>query len=180
MYNMLYNTLYESRGLLMSKDVIRSLGYLCLGTRLKRLGEALQADVQRVLDVLDPPVQASHHPILAALDRLGPLSVGELAQAVGISQPGITRTITQLAELGLVDQAQPSDDQRRRIVSLTAKGERLVQTARREAWPRIERAVAALCEDLSGPLLEQLSAIEDALAETPVHRRTARGSEPLR
>ncbi|WP_204251229.1 MarR family winged helix-turn-helix transcriptional regulator [Elioraea rosea] len=164
----------------MTQDVIRSLGYLCLGTRLKRLGEALQADVQRVLDELDPPVQASHHPLLAALDRLGPLAVGELAQAVGLSQPGITRSIAQLAALGLVEQAQPNDDQRRRIISLTTSGRGLVQSARRNAWPRIERAVAALCEGLSGPLLEQLSAIEDGLAAAPMHRRAAGGKEPVR
>ncbi|TJX41827.1 MAG: MarR family transcriptional regulator, partial [Mesorhizobium sp.] len=83
-------------------DIIRSLGFLCLGSRFKRIGEQLQADTQRVLDELEVRVQSSQYPLLAALDRLGPLPVGELAQSVGIAQPGVTRSVALLAELGLV------------------------------------------------------------------------------
>ena len=35
------------------EDILRSLGFLCLGSRMKRMGEQLQADTQRVLDRLD-------------------------------------------------------------------------------------------------------------------------------
>ena len=31
----------------MVEDVVRALGYLTLGTRMKRIGERLQADTQR-------------------------------------------------------------------------------------------------------------------------------------
>jgi len=153
------------------EDVIRSLGFLCLGSRLKRIGEQLQADTQRLLDGLEVSVQSSQYPLLAALDRLGPLAVGELAQSLGITQPGVTRTVTHLAGLGLVEAAQSGDDQRRRIISLTRRGQRLVDAAKREVWPRIEHAVADLCKDLRGPLLDQLAAIEDGLAAAPLERR---------
>ncbi|TIS80374.1 MAG: MarR family transcriptional regulator [Mesorhizobium sp.] len=156
------------------EDVIRSLGFLCLGSRFKRIGERLQADTQRVLDRLDVPVQSSQYPLLAALDRLGPLPVGELAQALGIAQPGVTRSVALLAELGLVEVSPSNNDQRRRIVALTRNGRRLVDVAKRDVWPRIEKAVANLCVDLSGPLLDQLAAIEDGLAAAPLHRRPGR------
>ncbi|RUV75982.1 MAG: MarR family transcriptional regulator [Mesorhizobium sp.] len=156
------------------EDVIRSLGFLCLGSRFKRIGEQLQADTQRVLDRLDVPVQSSQYPLLAALDRLGPLPVGELAQALGIAQPGVTRSVALLAELGLVEVSPSNNDQRRRIVALTRNGRRLVDVAKRDVWPRIEKAVADLCVDLSGPLLDQLAAIEDGLAAAPLHRRAGR------
>lgn len=153
------------------EDILRSLGFLCLGSRLKRIGEQLQADTQRMLDRLDVRIQSSQYPLLAALDRLGPLPVGELAQSLGIAQPGVTRSVSLLADLGLVEVMQSNDDQRRRIVSLSASGRRLVDTAKRDVWPRIEGAVAELCADLSGPLLGQLAAIEDRLAATPLARR---------
>lgn len=153
------------------EDVVRSLGFLCLGSRLKRIGELLQGDTQRLLDCLDVPVQSSQHPFLAALDRLGPLGIGELAQCLGVTQPGVTRSVSQLADLGLVESTQSHDDKRRRIVSLTEKGRRLVEAAKQDVWPRIERAVAELCRDVSGPLLEQLAAIEDGLAAVPLDRR---------
>jgi len=160
------------------EDIIRSLGYLTLGSRLKRIGEQLQADTQRMLDGLEVPVQSSQYPLLAALDRLGPLPVGELAQSLGITQPGVTRSVALLAELGLVEVIQSDGDQRRRMVSLTKNGQRLVDRARRDVWPRIENAVADLCKGLTGPLLEQLSAIEDGLAAAPLDRRVKQGVGP--
>ncbi|QKD06096.1 MarR family winged helix-turn-helix transcriptional regulator [Mesorhizobium loti] len=158
------------------EDVIRSLGYLCLGSRLKRIGEQLQADAQQLLDSLEVPLQSSQYPLLAALDRLGPLAVGELAQSLGLTQPGVTRSVSLLAELGLVETIQSQGDQRRRMVSLTGKGQRLVDVAKRDVWPRIENAVADLCRDLSGPLLDQLAAIEEGLAAAPLDRRVKKAT----
>ncbi|TIT70648.1 MAG: MarR family transcriptional regulator, partial [Mesorhizobium sp.] len=94
------------------EDIMRSLGFLCLGSRLKRIGEQLQADTQRVLDRLEVRVPSSQYPLLAALDRLGPLPVGELAQSLGVAQPGVTRSVAQLAVLGLVETSPSSDDKR--------------------------------------------------------------------
>ncbi|PZV34843.1 MarR family winged helix-turn-helix transcriptional regulator [Mesorhizobium kowhaii] len=158
------------------EDVLRSLGYLCLGSRLKRIGEQLQADAQRLLDGLDVPLQSSQYTLLAALDRLGPLAVGELAQSLGVTQPGVTRSVSLLAELGLVEAIPSNDDQRRRMVTLTEAGQRLVDVAKRDVWPRIDKAVADLCQGLSGPLLDQLAAIEDGLAAAPLDRRVKEGA----
>ncbi|WP_137930174.1 MarR family winged helix-turn-helix transcriptional regulator [Mesorhizobium comanense] len=158
------------------EDILRSLGHLCLGSRLKRLGEQLQADTQRLLDGLETRVLSSQYPLLAALDRLGPLPVGELAQSLGVSQPGVTRSVSLLGDLGLVEVNPSQDDQRRRLVSLTGSGRQLVDAASREVWPRIENAVAELCSGLSGPLLGQLAAIEDRLAQAPLDRRVERGA----
>jgi hypothetical protein len=57
------------------------------------------------------------------------------------------------------------------MVTLTPKGKRQVEFGQREIWPRIEAAVADLCAGLSGPLLEQLAAIEDGLAERSLPKR---------
>lgn len=158
----------------MVDDVVREMGYLTLGSRLRRIGERFQSEVQRVLDDLGVPVQASQFPALAAIDRLGPLTVGDLAEAIGITQPGATRIMTQLSEIGLVDVRQSSEDHRRRFLSLTDKGRQLVETSKHNLWPRIDAAVAEICGDLTGPLLEQLTVIEHDLDATPLHRRIAR------
>jgi DNA-binding MarR family transcriptional regulator len=155
----------------MVEDVVRALGYLCLGTRLKRIGERLQADTQRIIDEAGVPVQTSQFPLLAALDRLGPLSIGELAEAVGIAQPGATRSAAILVKAGILRIEHAEDDQRRRVLSLTPEGRRLVDGAKRDVWPRIEAAVTDLCGTGSGLLLDQLAAIEDGLGKTPLHRR---------
>ena len=164
----------------MVEDIVRAKGHLTLGTRLKRIGERLQADTQRIMEEMDVPLQASQYPFLAALDSAGPLTIGELAEAVGVTQPGVTRSVSELKKLGLVKARQAPDDQRRRIVSLTRKGQEAVAFGKAEVWPRIERSVSDLCRDLEGPLLAQLAALEDGLAAKPLHRRAGSlGAKPV-
>jgi DNA-binding MarR family transcriptional regulator len=156
-----------------TEDVVRALGYLTLGTRFKRLGERLQAHTQRVLDAHGLAIPAAQFPFLAALDRRGPSTIGELAEAVGVTQPGATRAVAQLVEAGYATVTQGADDQRRKSVALSPKGRRLVGEGKRTAWPLVERAVRDLCEALEGPLLEQLAALEDGLTAEPLDRRAA-------
>src|SRR5579872_2405247 len=160
----------------MVEDVVRELGYLTLGSRLKRIGERLQAQAQVLMKEAGISLTASHYPFLAALDRLGPLSVGELAEAVGVSQPGVTRILEKLQEEGLVTSGKTVGDRRVRPVVLTRAGRQLISRSRQAVWPRIEAAVTDACAGLSGPLLAQLVALEDALAKAPLHVRAARSS----
>jgi len=155
----------------MVEDIVRSLGFLCLGTRMRRIGERLQAETQKIVDYHGMNGIAGQFPYLAALDRQGPLTVGELAEAIGVTQPGATRTIGQLIEAGLIASETAADDQRRRINRLTPVGQELVDDASRSLWPAIEAAVADLCGGLDGPLLGQLAAMEDGLADRSLLRR---------
>jgi DNA-binding MarR family transcriptional regulator len=157
----------------MVDDIVAGLGHLTLGTRFKRLGERMQAETTRFIERSGLEIPAGWFPLLAALDRPGGLTVGELAEAVGVSQPGITRTVARLAELGFITVANESADRRRRSVRLTAAGDAVVARARAEVWPHIEAAVARVCEGLAGPLLAQLTELEARLDREPLDRRAA-------
>lgn len=161
----------------MQKDIVRDFGFLTLGSRLRRIGELLQADTQRIMQHFEIHIPAAQYPFLAALDRDGPLTVGELAVAVGITQPGATRTLGQLVESGLVEMSVSDEDQRRKQVSLTPAGRDLVAFSKRMVWPAVEAAVRDLCSNLDGPLLDQLSAIEDGLARRPLTDRAPIGPD---
>ena len=155
----------------MVDDIVEQLGHLALGTRLKRLGERMQAETSRYLDARGLPVPASQFPLLAALDRPGGLTVGELAEAVGVSQPGITRSVARLADQGLITVTHGSADRRRRSVRLTAAGEAVVARARADVWPSIEAAVVEACDGIEGTLLAQLAELEARLDRAPLDRR---------
>lgn len=158
----------------MVEDVVKELGYLALGTRLKRLGERLQAQTQVVLELEGVELPASHFPVLAALDRLGPMNVGELTEAVGVSQPGVTRLLDKLVAEGLVSSAQLAGDRRVRAIALTKSGRQLIARSKRTAWPIIEAAVADACAGPAQPLLAALAALEAALAAVPLGSRAER------
>jgi DNA-binding MarR family transcriptional regulator len=154
------------------EDVVKSLGHLALGTRLKRLGERLQAQTEVVLARAGFDLPAGHFPLLAALDQLGSLSVGGLTEALGVSQPGVTRMLDKLQAEGLVRSVQSEDDRRVRSIELTRAGRQLVANAKRTAWPRVEAAVADACSGPADKLLMALAALEEALAQKPLSART--------
>jgi DNA-binding MarR family transcriptional regulator/GNAT superfamily N-acetyltransferase len=147
-------------------DVIAEHGVVYLGSRLKRLGERMQAGAVKVAAGAGLAVQPAHMPLLSALDQQ-PMTIGQLAQAVGISQPGVTRSIGQLTDLGLV-QSQPGADQRQRTVSLTPAGAAVMARAKLYVMPQIEQAVMALLGDQTSAFVRQLADIESALDATPL------------
>ncbi len=154
------------------QDVVEGLGYTALGTRFKRIGERLQAqtlDLSVRLAGIDMP--AGHNTVLAALDRHAPMRIGELADALGQSQPGVTRMIGNMKRSGLVEIVSDDKDQRISRVRLTDEGERVTRQLKEVLWPAVEAAVTDLCSALSGSLLDQLGQIERALAERPLNKR---------
>eukprot|EP01036_Dinobryon_divergens_P039631 gene39631-52272_t len=87
------------------------------------------------------------------------------AQALGISQPAVTRILSRLVALGLVETSRAHRDQRQKTIALAAEGEAVMARVKAVLWPMIASAVADLCGDAPEILLDQVAAIERALAE---------------
>jgi len=137
-----------------------------LGSRLKRLGERMQAGAGRVIEAAGLPVQPAHMPLLVALDGAA-MTIGELVQAVGISQPGVTRAVGQLIAMGLA-RAETGEDQRHRTISLTGAGEAALVRTKLYVWPQVSAAVETLLGDHTETLLALIAEAEDTLALTPI------------
>jgi len=156
----------------MAEDVVRALGYATLGSRLKRIGEKLQMQTQDLaLELSGTSLPTPHNPVLAALDRDGPLNIGELAKALGQSQPGVTRMINKMKVADLVEVHPLESDRRISVISLTEKGSRLVAHLKATLWPAVALAVADVCSGLDGPLLQQLDRLEEALTRNSLSAR---------
>ena len=157
----------------MVRDITKEFGYLPLGSRLKRVGERLQAETAQFLlgEGIDMPKGV--WPLLVTLDQDGPLAIGDLASALGVSQPGVTRSIRQLEEAGIVEAVREGGDQRRKPVAITEKGAAILAKAQHDLWPHVEAAVREMCETLDGPILGQLDRIEAELDRLPLDRRAA-------
>jgi DNA-binding MarR family transcriptional regulator/N-acetylglutamate synthase-like GNAT family acetyltransferase len=152
-------------------DVLADLGHLFLGSRLKRLAERLQADAAKVHRAMGVDAQPAELALLAAIDRLGPMTVSSAVEALGVSQPAVTRTAATLVERGLIAAESDEADQRHKTLRLTRRGRALVAKAKTSTWPVISEAVRELCEPLDGTLLEQLAALERQLSERPLEAR---------
>ena len=153
-------------------DVIADMGPSFLGSRLKRLAERMQAGAMSTIADAGLPLQPGHMAVLAAL-RGGPMTVGHIARAIGISQPGVTRSVGQMIKLGIVVDVQVAD-QRTRLVELSPAGHDAAQKSATDLWPRIGMAAEELIANVSGRFMADLSIIERALDAESIADRAAR------
>jgi len=161
----------------LAGDILKERSALFLGSRLKRLAERMQGDVISVAAGAGLDIQPSQYSLLATLDRYGPQTIGELTQAMELSQPAITRMAAKLAEMGLVTIDRLHKDQRHKTVSLTETGVADVERSKLYVWPQVEAAVSEMLAGLEGPFLDQVAAIERMLSETPLDQRARAQAE---
>ena len=148
----------------MTDDFLGSLGHLALGSRLKRAGTLIQAATQAWMREKGCEMPGAQMLVLAALDDVGRAPLGTIADLLGIAQPGVSRMVANLKTAGLVGSVPDVADGRVWLLELTADGRRVVEEGKRTWWAVVQQSVADLCDDLDGPLIEQLTALEDKLA----------------
>jgi len=155
-------------------DLLAALGPLALGSRLRRLADALYRDVQASL--ADPQfhgIAPNHVPLIIGLQRGGRQGVGELGQRLGVTQPAVTRMVGALKDLGLVSLEKPPGDQRQTLVGLSETGAALAARMGEGYLQRVAASAAALYAGLDGDFLSQIAGVEAALRERPLARRIA-------
>ena len=160
----------------MSVDLLASYGVGFLGSRLKRLAERMQADAAEVARSLDLPVQPAQMALLMTLRLHGPISVGELAERLQVAQPTVTRAVGTLGDF--VEARRAVGDQRTRRLALTPKGEALLDRIQSELLPRIDPAAASLLEGLSGDFMQDLTKVEERLAQASLLARVQAAGPP--
>lgn len=156
---------------ILDQDIITALGPLCLGSRLKRLGERMQGGVAQILAERGHGVQPAQLPILMALVERGPATIGALGERVGISQPGVSRALVALEAAGLVSASSAGRDKRQRLIAPTGKGQALMEGLRATLFPAVREAVEALCAEASTDFIGELARIEAGMARAPLDER---------
>jgi DNA-binding MarR family transcriptional regulator len=100
---------------------------------------------------------------LSALSVLvfgGPRTLGQLAQAEQVKAPTMTRIVAGLKRSGLARIKKDANDARRVLVSVTPKGERLLQQARQRRIQIVAETLAPLGEEELATLHRAAALIE--------------------
>ena len=155
----------------MARDILADLGYLALGSRLKRLADRFVTDAAAIHEESGYGIQQSHFGLLAAIDRYGPLTVMEAAKTLGVSQPGITRTLSALVDADILQTVTSETDGRQKAMHLTEKGQRILLKLKTELWPRVEAAAREICQATPKDVLETITELEEALSECSLLQR---------
>jgi ribosomal protein S18 acetylase RimI-like enzyme/DNA-binding transcriptional ArsR family regulator len=106
------------------------MGLLSLGSQLKAISDQLYAMADQVYERHGIELQARWFPILRLLHDRGPMTVGEIASAIGQTHSAISQLTTRLVRDGWVSTASDAGDRRTRRLTLTAKAEAALQTAK--------------------------------------------------
>ena len=111
----------------------------------------------------DNDLSVSSMAVLYALNRQGDLTVGALAAREQVQPPSMTRTVTALADAGLVERCPHPTDGRQVVVRITEGGRAVVaaDVTRRDRWlsRRLEDLTAEERDVLrrAAPILQRLA-----------------------
>lgn len=102
---------------------------------------------------------------LATIERRGPLTPSELADAERIKRPTATRIVARLADAGLIDRAADPSDGRCSLISVTPAGAEHLRMLRRRKDAYLAQRLAELPERDVATLRRAASILERMLEE---------------
>ncbi|BDV32203.1 MarR family winged helix-turn-helix transcriptional regulator [Microbacterium terricola] len=91
-----------------------------------------------------------------------PLSVSELAEAIGVDQPRASRLVQQCVDMALVRREADPDDARRTRIVLTVEGGQIVRGFRGQRRDAVESALAGFSDDERAELARLLTKLAAA------------------
>lgn len=111
-------------------------------------------------------ISASQLSALASVDRLGPLTLGELAAVERVRPPTTTRVVANLEELGLVVRRPDPRDRRVARVETSEAGRRFLERSRLQKDAFLAERMAALSRDELRAVAPAVEVLERLLEES--------------
>lgn len=107
-------------------NIIDDSGILAISTRLQRLSEQLRKDGAAVYKLHHIDFEPKWFPVIYTLHQKNTLGIVELAAEIGYSHPSTISLLKELEKIKLIRSKKDKNDERKRLVQLTAKGEELI------------------------------------------------------
>ncbi len=155
-------------------NLYQNLGYLVLGSRLRRLSESFLSEINRAYQNLGIDFDASWFPVFYLLSKNDALSIKELSEQTEVSHPAASQLITNLKNKNLVTSVTCTDDGRRQLVTLTDKGRTLLADVL-PVWDAVLAAMTELVasEEQSSKLLPAIGALENIFKQNSLSDKIA-------
>lgn len=139
----------------------QNLGFLILGSRLRRMSEYYLSEVNKVYLAKNIPFDASWFPVFYVLTREKSVSLKAIATELMVSHSAISQLVKSLKEKGLVSTFPSEKDKRHQMVTLSKNGIDLLEQLK-PVWEEITGSFERICEaeKEAGSLLPALLALE--------------------
>jgi len=160
----------------------QSLGYLVLGSRLKRLSEVFLSEINKAYRAEGIVFETTWFPVFYLLSKNNSLSIQELCEHIEVSHPAASQLVTNLKSKGLVITATSPEDARKQLVKLSPEGKKLLKKIL-PVWD----AILETMEEVAGGkpesdlILKQLTTLETAFKSVNiVERIQEKISQPIK
>jgi N-acetylglutamate synthase-like GNAT family acetyltransferase/DNA-binding MarR family transcriptional regulator len=151
-------------------DIISELAELAFASRLKRLSERLMKDVSLLYKKLNVDFESRWFSLLFALNRKSPMSITELASALGLTHTAINQLASEMIQKNLINSTKGKMDERQRLLSISKNGRR-VASSLSPVWEEIRLETKRLIEESGFDLLSAIGKIENRLDERNMYER---------
>ncbi|GGA61533.1 hypothetical protein GCM10011490_09780 [Pseudoclavibacter endophyticus] len=143
------------------EDPSREAAIISLESSFVRLVRAFRAQMAALAEATSPGMVPGTLKAFIAIEQHGPMPISALAEHLALDKGLVSRTVSELEELGFVERSSATDDRRIRIVSATPLGSARLSAAREGA----ENPLSARIHSWPTPDIEQLRTLLDALAD---------------
>ncbi|MDB5156430.1 MAG: MarR family transcriptional regulator [Mucilaginibacter sp.] len=107
-------------------NIYQQLGYLALGSRLRRISETFLAEINLAYQLEGIQFEASWFPVFYLLAKHKKLSIKELSEQTEVSHPAASQLVANLKSKGFLKSVTSNDDGRKQLVMLTKSGEHML------------------------------------------------------
>lgn len=119
----------------------------------------------RTIDDAPVDVTLAQHRVLVLLAAQGSLTVGDIAEGLGVNPSNATRICDRLQRLGLVSRSRSQQDGRVVVVGLTEDGTTLVKDVTERRRAEIEKVLGRMTPDETARAREALHVFNRAAGE---------------
>ena len=152
-------------------DFLQLLGVSALGSRLRRLFEALNGAVTELYRA-ELGFEQRWFSLTLLLAKNSPASVQACARGLKTSHAAILQTADAMERAGLLERRKDDGDRRVTLLSLTEAGRRKAEGIK-PISAQVDRAAGALIAEAAPDFIASLTALENALRERPFAARLA-------
>ncbi|MBI5058186.1 bifunctional helix-turn-helix transcriptional regulator/GNAT family N-acetyltransferase [candidate division KSB1 bacterium] len=152
-------------------DLIDTLGYLAVGSRLRRLSDRFMRDAARAYESQELDFEPRWFPVYyLVLKAQQPITVTEIAKRLGVTHPAVVQIVKDMSREGVILTDEGKADRRQRLVTLSEKGRRMAPPLE-ILWDDIRQATVELVRETDLDLIAVSETLEAALAKRGVFER---------
>jgi MarR family transcriptional repressor of mepA len=150
-------------------NIIDESGILAISTRLQRLSEQLRKDGALIYKEFGIDFEPKWFPVMLTLHHKKELSIVEIANEIGYTHPSTISLLKELKKKQLILSKKDKQDERKRLIEVTAKGEALVEQMK-PVWELIKKVLGDIADNKNN-LLAAINEAETKIAEQSFYQR---------